>query len=94
MYPASKFNELKPCLASSKKWFQLCTGLNIEKFKTNLSGTIKFEPQLKFKPWLKFFKFGLRVVFQKLNTILVTLNLPRTSFDTTRNMVSNPAETL
>jgi len=41
MYPASEFNEFKPRLTSSKKWFQLCAGLNIEKFKTNLSGTIK-----------------------------------------------------
>ena len=56
----SELNEFKPRLNSSKNQFQLSAGLNLEKLNTILSmePTI-FEPQLKFKPRLKFFKFGL-----------------------------------
>ena len=46
------FKEFKPR-------FKLSDGLNLEIFDTILSGTNKiFKPRLKFKPPLKFFKFG------------------------------------
>jgi len=35
----SKFNEFKPRLKSTKNWFQLSTGLNLETLNTILSGT-------------------------------------------------------
>ena len=43
-----------------KNLFQLSVGLNLEKLNTILSEITIFEPRLKFKPQLKFFKFGLR----------------------------------
>ena len=57
--PVSKFNEFEPRLKSTKNWFQFSAGLNLETMNTILSGTTIFEPWLKFKLRLKFFKFGL-----------------------------------
>ena len=42
---------------SAKTRFKWSAGLNLETFDTILSGII-FKPRLKFKPPLKFFKFG------------------------------------
>ena len=50
--PESEFNEFKPRLKSAKNRFQLSVGLNLE------SGS-----NLKFKPLLNFFKFGLSIDF-------------------------------
>ena len=47
----------------SKNRFQLSAGLNLAKSNTILSGINHFEPRLKFKPRLKFFKFGLSLLF-------------------------------
>jgi len=61
IWTVSEFNEFKPRLKSPKTRFQLSAGLNLEKLNTILSGTnYIFEQRLKFKPLLKFFKFGLR----------------------------------
>ena len=54
------FNKLEPLQKSAKNRFQLSAGLNLKIINTILSGT--FEPRLKFKPWLKFFKFGLGII--------------------------------
>ena len=55
----SEFDEFEPRLKSGKNRFQLSTGLNLEKFNTILIEPTIFEPRLKFKLRLKFFKFGL-----------------------------------
>jgi len=58
----SESNEFKapPRLKSPKHRFRLSAGFNLEQFITNLKvEPTKFEPRLKFKPWLKFIKFGL-----------------------------------
>jgi len=53
--------ECKPRLKSPKNKFQLSAGLNLYlKFDTFLVEQTIFEPWLKFKQQLKFFKFGLR----------------------------------
>ena len=62
----SEFNELKPRFKSPKNRFQLSADLNLEKLNTILSGTAIFEPRLKFKPRLKFYKFGLGSIFWQL----------------------------
>ena len=54
-----EFNEFKPRLKSPKTLFQMSAGLNLEKFNTIYVEPTIFEPRLKFKPRLKFFKFGL-----------------------------------
>ena len=54
-----EFNEFKPRLKSPKNRFQFKNLIQIKVEQT------KFEPRLKFKPWLKFFKFGLRFVKDK-----------------------------
>ena len=53
--------EFEPRLKSAKTRFQLSAGVNLETLNTILSGM--FEPHLKFKPRLKFFKFGLLCFF-------------------------------
>ena len=40
-----------------KTRFQLSAGLNVETLNAILVEPTIFEPRLKFKPWLKFFKF-------------------------------------
>ena len=55
----SEFNEFEPRLKSAKNRFQLSAGFNLEKLKQFKVEPTIFEPCLKFKPWLKFFKFGL-----------------------------------
>ena len=51
-----------PSLKSPKNRFQLSAGLNLENgIQSKVEPTI-FEPQLKFKPRLKFLKFGLRLL--------------------------------
>ena len=45
-----EFKEFEPRFKSAKTRFKLSAGLNLE----------TFEPRLKFKPPLKFFKFGYR----------------------------------
>ena len=58
--PESEFDEFEPRLKSAKNRLQLsAAGLNLETLNTNLSGTNQFELRLKFKPRLKFLKFGL-----------------------------------
>ena len=52
-----EFKEFEPRFKSAKTRFKLSAGLNLETFDTILSRTI-FKPWLKFKPPLKFFKFG------------------------------------
>ena len=58
-----------------KKKFQLSPGLNLESLnkifevKSNL-----FEPRLKFKPRLKFFKFGLRIIKKLMFKFVFFLN--------------------
>jgi len=59
MYSVSESNEFEPRPKSAKNQFQLSSGLNLEKCNIILSGINHFELRLKFKPWLKFFKFGL-----------------------------------
>ena len=39
MNTESDFDEFEPSLKSTKNWFQLSTGLNLETLNTNLSGT-------------------------------------------------------
>ena len=58
----SEFNEFEPRLKSTKNGFQLSDRFNLETLITifDVEPTI-FEPRLKFKPRLKFFKFGLWV---------------------------------
>ena len=41
VFPVSEFTEFKPRLKTPKKRFQLSTGLNLDNFNTNLSGTNK-----------------------------------------------------
>ena len=53
------FNEFEPRFKSAKTRFKLSAGLNLETLDTILSGTTIFKPRLKFKPPLKFFKFGI-----------------------------------
>ena len=63
----SEFNEFEPRLKSAKNRFQLSAGLNLETLNTILSETNSiFKPRLKFKPPLKFFKFGLRLFISEL----------------------------
>jgi len=51
--------------------FQLSAGLNLEKLNTLLVEPTVVEPRLKFKPFLKFFKFDLRkYIFLKNLTVL------------------------
>ena len=57
--PESEFNEFEPRLKPIKDRFKLSAGLNLEILNTILSIPTIFEPRLKFKPQLKFFKFGL-----------------------------------
>ena len=54
------FNEVEPRLKSAKNRSQLSADLNLETLNTDLrvEPTI-FEPFLKLRQWLKFFKFGL-----------------------------------
>ena len=49
--PGMKFKEFEPRFKSAKTRFKLSAGLNLETFET-------IWPRLKFKPPLKFFKFG------------------------------------
>ena len=58
-YPESEFIEFDPYLKSAQIQFKLIAGLNLETLNTIISEPTIFEPRLKFKPWLKFFKFGL-----------------------------------
>ena len=58
----SEFNEFEPRLKSAKNRFKLSAGLNLVTLHTILRGTNIFELRLKFKPRLKFFKFGLRFI--------------------------------
>ena len=51
-----EFNEFEPRFKYAKTRFKLNAGLNLETFDT-MEPTI-FKPRLKFKPPLKFFKFG------------------------------------
>ena len=54
----------------------MSAGLTLETLNTILSGTNHFEPRLKFKPRLKFFKFGLRFKYLSiLKIILLHLTL-------------------
>ena len=53
-----EFKEFEPRFKSAKTRFKLSTGLNLETLDTIFSGTNLFKPWLKFKPPLKFFKFG------------------------------------
>ena len=55
----SEFIEFELCLKSAKNRFKLSAGLNLVTLHTILRGTTIFELRLKFKPQLKFFKFGL-----------------------------------
>ena len=48
-----EFKEFEPRFKSAKTRFKLSAGLNLETFDTTI-----FKPRLKFKPPLKFFKFG------------------------------------
>ena len=66
--PVSEFNEFEPRLKFAKNRFQLSDSLNLEKLNTILSGTNQLETRLKFKPRLKFFKFGLRVFISEVIT--------------------------
>ena len=54
--PVSEFNQFKPRLKSPKNRFQLSARLKNEK-QSKVKPTI-FEPRLKFKPQLKFFKLA------------------------------------
>ena len=73
----SEFNEFKPRLKSHKNRFQLSAGLNVEKLNTILSKTSKFERRLKFRPRLKFFKFGLWTFKKNIFPNLFTNGTPR-----------------
>ena len=54
----SEINDFEPRVKSAENRFQLSSvGLNLETLNTILSGTTIFEPRLKIKPLLKFFKF-------------------------------------
>ena len=57
--PEMEFKEFELRFKSAKPRIKLSAGLNLETFDTILSGNI-FKPQHKFKPQLKFFKFGHR----------------------------------
>ena len=59
-----EFKEFEPRFKSAKTRFKLSAGLNLETFDTILSG---FKPRLKFKPPLKFFKFGHRLGIKNFN---------------------------
>ena len=58
-----EFKEFEPWFKSVKTRFYLSVDLNLETFDTILSGTNHIMPRLKFKPPLKFFKFGHRKDF-------------------------------
>jgi len=60
MCQESEFNEFEQRLKSLKNRFQLSASLYLKTLNTHVEPTI-FESRLKFKPPLKFFKFGLRV---------------------------------
>ena len=55
----SEFNVFEPRLKSAKNRFQLSAGLNLETLNTIEVEPTIFALRLKFKPRLKFFKFGL-----------------------------------
>ena len=57
--PEMEFKEFELRFKSAKTRIKLSAGLNLETFDTILSGNI-FKPRHKFKPQLKFFKFGHR----------------------------------
>ena len=65
-----EFKEFEPRLKSAKTQFKLSAGLNLETFDTILSGT-NHKPRLKFKPPLKFFKFGHSLYYDKLNITMI-----------------------
>ena len=58
LQPEMEFKEFEPRFKSAKTRFKLSAGLDLETFDTILSVTTIFKPRLKFKPPLKFFKFG------------------------------------
>ena len=69
-----EFREFEPLFKSAKIRFKLSAGFNLETFNTILSGTNHiFKPQLKFKPPLRFFKFGHRFT-KESSAVLVDLN--------------------
>ena len=57
--PKAEFKEFKSRLKSAKTRFKLSAGLNLETFDTILSETNHNSAVVKFKPRIKFFKFGL-----------------------------------
>ena len=73
LVPVSEFNEFKPRLKSHKNRFQWSADLNLEKLIQIQVETTKFDPQLKFKPRLKFFKFGLWTPFFCYRIFLIIL---------------------
>ena len=73
--PVNEFNEFKPRLKSPKNRCQLSGCLNLEKLNTILSEPTTFDPRLKFKPRLKFFKFGIWMGFMLLKLINMTCRI-------------------
>ena len=53
-----EFKEFEPRFKSAKTRLKLSAGLNLQTFNTILSEPTIIKPRLKFKPPLKFFKFG------------------------------------
>ena len=67
-----EFKEFDPWFKSAKTRFKFCAGLNLETFDTILVEPTIFKPRLKFKPPLKFFKFGHRlnkVIYLELEVV-------------------------
>ena len=61
LQPEMEFKELEPRFKSAKIRFKLIAGLNLETFDTISVEPTIFKPRIKFKPLLKFFKFGCNV---------------------------------
>ena len=73
--------------------FKLSAGLNLETFDTILSGTI-FKPRLKFKPPLKFFKFGHWTFFWIKSRIFAKLSWIRPNTFNDNNFAMKNVKTI